>query len=99
MKKMVKRTVPNNLIFLGEILSGGKDVKPNDSHYLLRPETIESLWYLYYITGNNTYQDWGWKIFQGIEGYTKVSGGYTTIGNVRNPIDTRPKDMMESFFL
>jgi mannosyl-oligosaccharide alpha-1,2-mannosidase len=28
-----------------------------------------------------------------------VSAGYTTISNVRNPIDTRPKDMMESFFL
>ena len=35
-----------------------------DSHYLLRPETIESLWYLYYVTGNTTYQEWGWKIFQ-----------------------------------
>ena len=39
-------------------------VKPADSHYLLRPETIESLWYLYYVTGNKTYQDWGWNIFQ-----------------------------------
>ena len=39
-------------------------MKPNDSHYLLRPETIESLFYLYYFTGNKTYQDWGWKIFQ-----------------------------------
>ena len=38
--------------------------KPNDSHYLLRPETVESLWYLYVVTGNRTYQDWGWKIFQ-----------------------------------
>ena len=36
---------------------------------------------------------------QGIETYTKVSGGYTTISNVRNPLDTRPRDMMESFFL
>ena len=25
--------------------------------------------------------------------------GYTTIGNVRNALDMRPKDMMESFFL
>ena len=95
-----------------------------DSHYLLRPETIESLWYLYYVTGNTTYQEWGWKIFQviiisknyvvhklcdmnltkkyflqGIENYTKVMNGYTTIGNVRNALDMRPKDMMESFFL
>ena len=74
-------------------------VKSADSHYLLRPETIESLWYLYYVTGNKTYQDWGWNIFQGIEKYTKVANGYTTIGNVKNPLDLRPKDMMESFFL
>ena len=72
-------------------------VKPNDSHYLLRPETIESLFYLYYFTGNKTYQDWGWKIFQGIEKYTRVSAGYTTIGNVQNALDLRPKDMMESW--
>lgn len=39
-------------------------VKTNDAHNLLRPEFIESLWYFYQITGNVTYQDWGWKIFQ-----------------------------------
>ena len=81
--------------------AGGDDfyTKPADSHYLLRPETIESLWYLYYVTGDKKYQEWGWNIFQGIEKYTKVKHGYTTIGNVRNPLDLRPKDMMESFFL
>jgi mannosyl-oligosaccharide alpha-1,2-mannosidase len=30
----------------------------------LRPETVESLYYMYYYTGNATYQEWGWKIFQ-----------------------------------
>ena len=39
-------------------------VKPLDAHNLLRPETVESLWYMYHLTGNKTYQDWGWKIFQ-----------------------------------
>ena len=38
-------------------------------------------------------------LFQGIEKYTKVKNGYTTISNVKNPLDLRPKDMMESFFL
>ena len=38
-------------------------------------------------------------LFQGIEKYTKVKNGYTTISNVRNALDLRPKDMMESFFL
>lgn len=82
--------------------SGSKDdfyVKSNDAHYLLRPETIESLWYMYYFTGNKMYQDWGWKIFQGIEKYTKVANGYTTIGNVLNALNLKPRDMMETFFL
>nr|CAI5864324.1 unnamed protein product [Callosobruchus analis] len=166
-KHLVRRTVPNGFLFVGELLTGGKDFKPkmdhltcylpgtlmlgahnglpsshsklaeellttcyqtyaqqptflapeityfniqgensndmyvktNDAHNLLRPEFIESLWYMYQFTGNTTYQDWGWQIFQGFENYTKVVNGYTSIGNVRNPQNVRPKDKMESFFL
>ncbi|KAF4531891.1 hypothetical protein B566_EDAN000920 [Ephemera danica] len=74
-------------------------VKVNDAHNLLRPEFIESLWYMYQLTGNTTFQDWGWQIFQAFEKYTKVSHGYTSINNVKNAANVRPKDMMESFFL
>lgn len=74
-------------------------IKANDAHNLLRPETIESLWYLYHVTGNRTYQDWGWKIFQAFETHAKVEDGYTSIGDVRNAAMKKPKDMMESFFL
>ncbi|CAH1155397.1 unnamed protein product [Phaedon cochleariae] len=74
-------------------------VKSNDAHNLLRPEFIESLWYLYQITNNSTYQDWGWRIFEAFEKYTRVVNGYTSIGNVKNTAMVRPKDMMESFFL
>ncbi|XP_054714312.1 endoplasmic reticulum mannosyl-oligosaccharide 1,2-alpha-mannosidase-like [Uloborus diversus] len=75
-------------------------IKSNDAHNLLRPETVESLWYLYHLTHNETYRDWGWQIFQAFERYSKVEGGgYTTIGDVRNPVLTRPRDLMESFFL
>jgi len=75
-------------------------VKPLDSHNLLRPETVESLWILYHLTGNTTYQDWGWTIFQAFERYTKVAtGGYSSIGNVLDPDDVAPRDSMESFFL
>ena len=38
-----------------------------DSHYLLRPETIESLFILYRITGDTKYKDYGWKIFEGVQ--------------------------------
>ncbi|KAF6200791.1 hypothetical protein GE061_005237 [Apolygus lucorum] len=78
---------------------GDMYVKSNDAHNLLRPEFIESLWYMYQVTGNKTYQDWGWRIFESFEKYTKVDHGYTSIGNVNNPADTKPRDMMESFFL
>lgn len=75
-------------------------VKYNDAHNLLRPETVESLWYLYYFSGNKTYQDWGWQIFQAFEKISRVgSGGYTSIDNVKSLVDTKPRDMMESFFL
>lgn len=74
-------------------------VKPNDAHNLLRPEFVESLYYFYALTGNKTYQDMGWNIFQSFEKYTKVKHGYTSIGNVKNVLNTRPRDMMESFWL
>lgn len=74
-------------------------VKTNDAHNLLRPEFIESLWYMHQFTRNSTFQDWGWQIFQAFEKYTKVANGYTSIGNVRNIGNLRHKDMMESFFL
>ncbi|XP_003436647.2 endoplasmic reticulum mannosyl-oligosaccharide 1,2-alpha-mannosidase isoform X1 [Anopheles arabiensis] len=74
-------------------------VKTNDAHNLLRPEFVESLYYFYAITGNRTYQDMGWTIFEAFNRYTKVKNGYTSIGNVKNPLNTRPRDMMESFWL
>ncbi|XP_068454994.1 mannosidase, alpha, class 1B, member 1b isoform X2 [Clinocottus analis] len=76
------------------------DVKLADRHNLLRPETVESLFYLYRFTGDRKYQDWGCEILQNFNKYTKVSsGGYTSINNVRDPDYPSPRDKMESFFL
>ncbi|XP_062310203.1 mannosidase, alpha, class 1B, member 1b [Osmerus eperlanus] len=76
------------------------DVKLADRHNLLRPETVESLFYLYRFTKDKKYRDWGWEILQSFNKYTKVStGGYTSINNVRDPDYTSPRDKMESFFL
>ncbi|KAM7393225.1 hypothetical protein PAMA_008055 [Pampus argenteus] len=80
----------------------GRDVvvKPADRHNLLRPETVESLFYMYRYTKDTKYRDWGWEILQSFEKYTKVSdGGYTSINNVRDPVNPGPRDKMESFFL
>ncbi|XP_075026248.1 endoplasmic reticulum mannosyl-oligosaccharide 1,2-alpha-mannosidase isoform X2 [Calonectris borealis] len=81
---------------------GHKDVeiKPADRHNLLRPETVESLFYMYRFSGDKKYQDWGWEILQNFNKYTRVpTGGYTSINNVQNPSNPEPRDKMESFFL
>ncbi|XP_003473009.1 endoplasmic reticulum mannosyl-oligosaccharide 1,2-alpha-mannosidase isoform X1 [Cavia porcellus] len=75
-------------------------VKPADRHNLLRPETVESLFYLYRVTGDRKYQDWGWEILQSFNKYTRVrSGGYSSINNVQSTQKPEPRDKMESFFL
>lgn len=47
--------------------------QPADRHNLLRPETVESLFYLHRLTGDPKYQDWGWEILQSFNAYTRVS--------------------------
>ncbi|CAF3731282.1 unnamed protein product [Rotaria sp. Silwood1] len=74
-------------------------VRDNDAHNLLRPELVESLYYMYHITGNEMYQDWGWNIFQSFEKYTRQDEGYSSISDVRNKDDVRPRNKMESYFL
>lgn len=76
------------------------EVKLADRHNLLRPETVESLFYLYRFTKDHKYRQWGWEILQNFNKYTKVSsGGYTSVNNVRDPDYPSPRDKMESFFL
>ncbi|KAM3874595.1 LOW QUALITY PROTEIN: endoplasmic reticulum mannosyl-oligosaccharide 1,2-alpha-mannosidase [Diretmus argenteus] len=76
------------------------DVKTADRHNLLRPETVESLFYMYRFTKDTKYRNWGWDILESFNKYTKVSsGGYTSINNVRDPANPGPRDKMESFFL
>ena len=58
---------------------------------------------MYQITHDKKYQEYGWKIFQAFEKYTKVeTGGYVSLNNVLNANNPRPgegRDKMESFFL
>ncbi|CAG8614069.1 9487_t:CDS:10 [Dentiscutata erythropus] len=52
--------------------------------YKLRPETIESLFILYRVTGDKTYQEKGWKIWQAIEKWCKTSSAYSGLVNVNS---------------
>ncbi|KAJ3311177.1 hypothetical protein HDU93_005309 [Gonapodya sp. JEL0774] len=75
------------------------DVRSLDAHNLLRPETVESLFVLWRVTGDLKYREWGWAIFQSFEKWTKVEGGgYSALEDVRTTPPPR-RDRMDSFFL
>jgi Glycosyl hydrolase family 47 len=66
---------------------------------LKRPETVESLFIAFRLTGDKRYRDQGWAIFQAIEKHCRIpSGGYATIVNV-DEVPVRHEDKMETFFL
>ncbi|CAG8705119.1 241_t:CDS:2, partial [Dentiscutata erythropus] len=74
-------------------------IKSLDGHNLLRPETVESLFILWRLTGDIQYRHWGWEIFQAFEKYTKVKeGGYTSLDDV-TVVPPRQRDKMETFWL
>ncbi|KAK0254084.1 hypothetical protein B0A54_05448 [Friedmanniomyces endolithicus] len=70
-----------------------------DRRYILRPEAIESVFYLYRITNDPHYREVGWKMFLAISEATRVVGGY---GNAAIDDVTKGapemRDSMESFW-
>lgn len=41
-----------------------KAIRQNEKHYLLRPETVESYFYMWRLTKDQKYRDWGWEAVQ-----------------------------------
>lgn len=72
-------------------------VTEHDKFYLLRPETIESMYILNYYTHDPIYKEWAYNIFTSIKKYCKTKYGY---GKYKNVYDTNAGvyDVMESFF-
>ncbi|KAJ2474108.1 hypothetical protein GGI02_000319 [Coemansia sp. RSA 2322] len=68
--------------------------------YVLRPETVETLFTLYRVTGDTKYQEWGWNIFQAIEKYAKLEHGYAGVKDVYKTDSVgNHYDSMQSFLL
>ncbi|RDL31926.1 uncharacterized protein BP5553_09328 [Venustampulla echinocandica] len=73
-------------------------VSIRDKRYILRPEAIESVWYMYRITGDSSWQDKGWKMFKSVIDATSVEHGHSAIVDVTTSNSTKA-DEMESFWL
>ncbi|KAH8093117.1 glycoside hydrolase [Cristinia sonorae] len=74
-----------------------KDFYVSVPYSLLRPETVESLYILWRVTGDEVWRDRGWSIFQAIEREARTPSGYSTLRNVA--FHGELNDDMPSFFL
>jgi ER degradation enhancer, mannosidase alpha-like 2 len=62
--------------------------------YQLRPESLESAYYLYCFTGRQQYQDMGKTMFDEIERWTRTDAGFSALADVRSK---HKADRMHSF--
>lgn len=76
------------------------EIHENDRHNLLRPETIESLFYMFRLTGDEIYRQYAYNIFRSFMKYTKLNNGFSSIEDVmiKKGVVTF-RDKMETFFL
>jgi mannosyl-oligosaccharide alpha-1,2-mannosidase len=63
-----------------------------------RPEAIESVWYMYRITGDPSWQAKGWRMFEAVISATSAKYGHSAISDVTSPTAFLT-DEMESFWL
>ncbi|KAI1273722.1 family 47 glycosyl hydrolase [Xylaria sp. FL0933] len=82
----------------GEPLPRGFE-NARDPRYILRPEAIESVFYMYRITGKEDYQEMAWRMFQSIKKATETELAFSAIADVTvDASETEKTDSMESFW-
>ncbi|KPI43123.1 Endoplasmic reticulum mannosyl-oligosaccharide 1,2-alpha-mannosidase [Cyphellophora attinorum] len=69
-----------------------------DRAYKLRPEALESVFIMYRITGDSTWREKGWKMFQSIVSATETASGHAQLKDVTSALGEQA-DKMESFWL
>lgn len=69
--------------------------------YILRPEAIESVFYMWRLTGDVAWREAAWEMFQAIVAATETPLAYSSIRRVDLPAgaETDKTDSMESFWL
>ncbi|ELU14315.1 hypothetical protein CAPTEDRAFT_228579 [Capitella teleta] len=75
-----------------------KSVRQNEKYYILRPETVESYFYLWRLTKDQKYRDWGWEAVQALENHCRTASGFSGIRDVYNANPAKD-DVQQSFFL
>ncbi|KAJ7250458.1 glycoside hydrolase family 47 protein [Mycena haematopus] len=76
----------------------GRDYGVKKTAYLLRPETVESLYIMWRVTGETKWREMGWRIFEAIERETRTPIGYASLKTVEISPGIK-MDSMPSYFL
>ncbi|KAF5273499.1 hypothetical protein FQA39_LY07516 [Lamprigera yunnana] len=87
---------PESFRFTGGVEA--RALKSSEKYYILRPEVIESYFYMYRLTKDQKYRDWGWQAVEALEKHCRVPGGYTGLKNVDTE-EPMQDDVQQSFFL
>ncbi|XP_042230431.1 mannosyl-oligosaccharide alpha-1,2-mannosidase IA-like [Homarus americanus] len=71
-------------------------LKSSEKYYILRPEVIETWFYMWRFTKDQKYRDWAWEAILALEKYCRAEAGYSGIQNVymENP---QKDDVQQSF--
>jgi mannosyl-oligosaccharide alpha-1,2-mannosidase len=78
-------------------VNDGGSFSPADPKYILRPETVETYFYLWRVTKDPKYRQWGAEVMAACDKHLKVENGYVGSTNVYT-IPTSHNDMLETFW-
>ncbi|KAM9309811.1 mannosyl-oligosaccharide 1,2-alpha-mannosidase IA isoform 2-T2 [Pholidichthys leucotaenia] len=70
----------------------------SDRYYILRPEVIESYMYMWRLTHDPKYREWGWEAVEALEQHCRVDSGFSGIRDVYT-MTVSHDNMQQSFFL
>lgn len=73
-----------------------REYRVRKAGYLLRPETVESMYLLWRVTGDRVWRERGWEVFEAIERSARVDEGgygYASVVNV-GQVPTKKKNEM-----
>ncbi|KXN86576.1 Endoplasmic reticulum mannosyl-oligosaccharide 1,2-alpha-mannosidase [Leucoagaricus sp. SymC.cos] len=89
---------PPGQVFKRQHNKKDRDYRAMRNEYLLRPETIETFFYMWKLTGDPKWRERGWSVLEAIEKYAKTKYGYASLLDIDSE---KPdyKNEMPSFFL
>lgn len=68
-------------------------VRVRDARYMLRPEAIESVFYMWRITGDHTWREAAWRMWEGIVKETETEVAFASIEDVRTRASSKTDSM------